>query len=200
MIDHGGLGEYYDVQGTTWSEPPLLGNPTEQIPVGSRHYSLYYDGEHIKTIAWHEDGGTYWIENTLTNGLSPQEMVTVAQQTNPCATRLDGARPGGHVPSTRGMVVPSRRTAREPRRKDRLGGCVPRARGARGALGALVRRRRELKDLHAQVSTRSRASRRGASRRRSRPASTSAREAVVALAADGRIAVALTRGSAATSS
>ena len=154
VIDHGGLGEYYDVQGTTWSEPPLLGNPTEQIPIGSRHYSLFYDGEHIKTIAWHEHGGTYWIENTLTNGLSPQEMVTVAQQTQPVAAPASpGARPGGHVPSTRGVVVPSQPTATTS-----LGEKV----GAVAAFLVLavlialsvlvVRRRRELKDLHAQVT------------------------------------------------
>jgi LCP family protein required for cell wall assembly len=154
VIDHGGLGEYYDVQGTTWSEPPLLGNPTEQIPIGSRHYSLFYDGEHIKTIAWHEHGGTYWVENTLTNALSPQEMVAVAQQTQPVAQPASpGGRPGARVLSTRGVVLPSRPTATTSL-AEKLG-----AAAAFVVLAVLiglsvlvVRRRRELNELHAQVT------------------------------------------------
>jgi LCP family protein required for cell wall assembly len=113
VVDRGGLGEYYDVQGTTWASPPLLSNPTEQIPVGSRHYQLFYDGEHIKTIAWHEAGATYWIENTLTNGLSPQNMVAIAEQTLPVTNHV-----GGHVAhataprrGAHGVVLPSRPVA-----------------------------------------------------------------------------------------
>jgi hypothetical protein len=60
------------VQGTSWSDPPLLGNPGASIHVGSRTYDLYYAGEQIRTIAWHEDGAAYWIENTLTNGVQPR--------------------------------------------------------------------------------------------------------------------------------
>jgi LCP family protein required for cell wall assembly len=113
VVDRGGLGEYYDVQGTTWANPPLLSNPTEQIPIGSRHYSLFYDGEHIKTIAWQERGATYWIENTLTNGLSPQNMVAIAEQTLPVSSPASGQAVGRHVgpPSARAVVLPARPTA-----------------------------------------------------------------------------------------
>jgi polyisoprenyl-teichoic acid--peptidoglycan teichoic acid transferase len=154
VIDHGGLGEYYDVQGTTWSEPPLLNNPTEQIPIGSRHYSLFYDGEHIKTIAWHERGATYWIENTLTNGLSPQQMVAVAQQTQPVAQPASpGARRGGRAPSTGGVVLPSRPT-QTASLGEKLGSVAAFIVLAVLVLLAVlvVRRRRELKELHEQVT------------------------------------------------
>jgi hypothetical protein len=155
VVDHGGLGDYYDVQGTTWSEPPLLSNPTEQIPVGSRHYQLFYDGEHIKTIAWHEGGATYWIENTLTNSLSPQIMVAIAEQTLPVTSPV-GASAGqgpGPAPSTRSVVLPTPST-QDTSLAEKLGAAL-----AFVVLVALVglavmllRRRRTLRELREQVA------------------------------------------------
>jgi polyisoprenyl-teichoic acid--peptidoglycan teichoic acid transferase len=83
VIDRGGLGEFYDVQGSTWSDPPLLNDPSQSTRIGSRTYSLFYAGEEIRTIAWHEDGATYWIQNTLTNSVQPREMLAMAEQTLP---------------------------------------------------------------------------------------------------------------------
>src|SRR5438105_2740335 len=65
----GSLGQYYDIEGTSWSEPPLLANPSQAIRVGTRTYELFYEGEAMRTIAWHDGPGTYWVENTLTNDL-----------------------------------------------------------------------------------------------------------------------------------
>jgi len=154
VIDHGGLGEYYDVEGTTWSEPPILTNPTELIPIGSRHYQLFYDGEHIKTIAWHEHGSTYWIENTLTNGLSPQDMVAIAQETQPVAMpAAPPNHPRSRAAALRGIVLPGRPAASS--------GFVEKA-GAIAAFVVLlvlivlsvlvVRRRRELRELRERVA------------------------------------------------
>jgi LCP family protein required for cell wall assembly len=154
VTDHGGLGEYYDVQGTTWSEPPLLSNPTEQIPVGGRHYSLYYDGEHIKTIAWHEHGATYWVENTLTNGLSAQEMVTIAEQTLPVTSPVStvSAR-HALAPSAHGVVLPAPGT-KPTSATEKLGAAFAFVvLVALAALSVLVlRRRRTLRELREQVS------------------------------------------------
>ena len=83
VIDRGGLGEYYDVQGSDWTDPPLLNDPSQTVQIGSRTYDLYYAGEQIRTIAWHEDGAAYWIQNTLTNGVGPREMLAMAEQTLP---------------------------------------------------------------------------------------------------------------------
>jgi LCP family protein required for cell wall assembly len=83
VIDRGGLGEFYDVQGSTWTDPPLLADPNQSVRIGSRTYSLYYAGEAIRTIAWDEDGAAYWIQNTLTNSVQPREMLAMAEQTLP---------------------------------------------------------------------------------------------------------------------
>jgi LCP family protein required for cell wall assembly len=83
VIDRGGLGEYYDVQGSSWTDPPLLNNPSQTVHIGSRTYSLYYAAEEIRTIAWREAGAAYWIQNTLTNSVQPREMLAMAEQTLP---------------------------------------------------------------------------------------------------------------------
>jgi polyisoprenyl-teichoic acid--peptidoglycan teichoic acid transferase len=81
VIGRGELGQYYDVQGTSWRDPPLLSGPSEAVRIGPRNYSLFYDGEHVKTVAWREHNAVYWIENTLTYSLSPQTIIAIAADT-----------------------------------------------------------------------------------------------------------------------
>jgi hypothetical protein len=56
-IDRGRLGEFYDVQGTDWQDPPLLNNPTQTVRIGRRNYGLYYEGDKLRQIAWREGNG-----------------------------------------------------------------------------------------------------------------------------------------------
>lgn len=83
VIDRGLLGQYYDVEGTTWLDPPLLSKPSQTVQIGQRSYSLYYDGEHITTVAWREGDAAYWVQNTLVNSISPREMIEIAEETRP---------------------------------------------------------------------------------------------------------------------
>ena len=94
VIDRGQLGQFYDVQGTTWTDPPLLSDPGQTIHVGRRTYELFFAGEQVRVIAWHEAGAVYWIENTLTENVSPQAMLTMADSTQPVIHASgDGAAP-----------------------------------------------------------------------------------------------------------
>jgi LCP family protein required for cell wall assembly len=106
VIDKGELGQYYDVQGSTWASSPLLSAPTQEISVGPRTYSLFYDGEHLKTIAWREQNAAYWIENTLTNDVSPQQMLAIAQQTQPVIHTRLSTPSTATAPSPRGFKLP----------------------------------------------------------------------------------------------
>jgi LCP family protein required for cell wall assembly len=109
VIDRGGLGEFYDVQGSTWTDPPLLSDPSQTVQIGSRTYSLIYAGEEIRTIAWQEGGAAYWIQNTLTNSVQPREMLAMAEQTLPVIS------PGASSPaanlSVRAVSLPPRELA-----------------------------------------------------------------------------------------
>jgi hypothetical protein len=113
VIDRGGLGEFYDVQGTTWTDPPLLSNPSQTVHIGSRTYSLFYAGEEIRTIAWHEGGAAYWIQNTLTNGVQPREMLAMATLTRPVVSRNagDAQATAAAIPNLRGLRLPPRELA-----------------------------------------------------------------------------------------
>jgi LCP family protein required for cell wall assembly len=72
------LGEYYGVQGTTWHNPPILNKPTSSKWVGGKHLELYYNGGKLSLVAWHTSRGVYWISNTLTDTLSPAQMIDMA--------------------------------------------------------------------------------------------------------------------------
>jgi polyisoprenyl-teichoic acid--peptidoglycan teichoic acid transferase len=109
VLDSAPLGEFYDVQGTTWTDPPLLSNPSRTVRIGSRTYGLFYQGEQIRTIAWREGNAAYWIQNTLTNSVQPREMLAMAEQTLPVISSRASAP--AVTPGVRGFNLPPRALA-----------------------------------------------------------------------------------------
>jgi LCP family protein required for cell wall assembly len=73
------LGEYYGVQGTAWTDPPILAAPDEQRRLGDRTFDLYYDGSHLRRVALRTSEGSWWVTNTLTLGLSNAQMLAIAR-------------------------------------------------------------------------------------------------------------------------
>ena len=73
------LGEYYGVQGTDWTDPPILADPDEQRTLGDRTFDLYYDGSHLRRVALRTSEGSWWVTNTLTLGLSNAQMLAIAR-------------------------------------------------------------------------------------------------------------------------
>ena len=106
VVDQGELGQFYDVQGSTWTDTPLLAHPTQEIHIGSRAYGLFYDGEHLKTIAWREGGAAYWIENTLTNNVAPRQMLALAEQTRPVIATATTTAASHALASPRSLQLP----------------------------------------------------------------------------------------------
>lgn len=74
-------GAYYDVEGMTWPNPPLIFHPTQTEDIGKRHYMMIDDGPHIHVIAWREGKNLYWVNNTLLEELSNAQMIYIAQST-----------------------------------------------------------------------------------------------------------------------
>jgi polyisoprenyl-teichoic acid--peptidoglycan teichoic acid transferase len=153
VIDRGELGQFYDVQGTNWTDPPLLNNPGQTVHIGSRTYELFYAGEQVRVIAWHEAGAVYWIENTLTNNVSPRALLAMAVQTIPVIHTDEGFGVRASPPTPRNVnLLP--RTASTTSRFSEIGALV-------GLLGLAVLallsllvllRQRELRLLREQVS------------------------------------------------
>ena len=155
VIDRGGLGEYYDVQGSNWTDSPLLSNPSQTVQIGSRTYELYYAAEQIRTIAWHEGSAAYWIQNTLTNSISPRAMLAIAEQTLPVISPA-------HAPAPTAAVTPTPSNLQlPPRVSSATSSTAAKLEAALGLLGLLavagltlfaLWRQRELIDLREQVA------------------------------------------------
>jgi LCP family protein required for cell wall assembly len=94
VFSDGQLGQFYDVQGTTWTGAPLFADPNQTIQVGKRTYELYYDGSHLQMVAWREYGAVYWVRNTLTDGVGNGELLAIAEQTVPVGG-VSAVSPGG---------------------------------------------------------------------------------------------------------
>ncbi|MGH2905717.1 MAG: LCP family protein [Solirubrobacterales bacterium] len=73
------IGEYYGVQGVNWDDPPILQNPSESRKVGGRNYDLYYEGSKLGMVAFHRNGASYWVQNTLTRLLTEKQMLGIAK-------------------------------------------------------------------------------------------------------------------------
>jgi polyisoprenyl-teichoic acid--peptidoglycan teichoic acid transferase len=93
----GQLGQYYDVQGTTWKAAPLFAGAGQIVDAGGRNYHLYYTGSHLQVIAWYEHGAVYWIRNTLTDGLQNRDLLVLAERTIP--TLSPSLRSSGRAPT-----------------------------------------------------------------------------------------------------
>jgi LCP family protein required for cell wall assembly len=155
VFSAGALGQYYDVQGTAWPDPPLLERPAQTVQVDGRTYLLQYQGATLQTVGWRERGGTYWIRNSLTGALPNGELLAIAEQTAPL-TGGTGPVPGGsRRPVTlREAMIPIRVAPRASDVREELGAVsalvsillVP-------LLGALVLlRRREARRLRVQLA------------------------------------------------
>jgi LCP family protein required for cell wall assembly len=72
------LGQYYDIEGTTWQHAPILASPTMTRVVGGKRLELYFEGSKLNLVAWHTARGVYWISNTLTHNLDKGQMIGLA--------------------------------------------------------------------------------------------------------------------------
>jgi LCP family protein required for cell wall assembly len=81
VIKKGLIGEYYGIQGTTWKDPPALRDASETRQIGRREYELHYDGDRLRMIAWRTNRAVYWLQNTLLQTLSEQQMIAIATST-----------------------------------------------------------------------------------------------------------------------
>ena len=78
VIKKGLIGEYYGIQGTTWKDPPALRDASETREINGREYELHFDGDRLRMVAWRTDRGVYWLQNTLLQTLTVQQMMAIA--------------------------------------------------------------------------------------------------------------------------
>jgi polyisoprenyl-teichoic acid--peptidoglycan teichoic acid transferase len=87
VVSEGEVGNYYGIQGTAWNDPPILSHPSADTrTIGGKHLLLFYDGKSLRTVGWKTAHGAYWIENTLQERLTNDQMLAIAGS----LTRLGG--------------------------------------------------------------------------------------------------------------
>ena len=72
------LGEYYGVQGTTWTNPPILDNPTRTQVVNGKKLLEFFNDRKLSMVALKTANAVYWVSNTLTDTLSNGQLVAIA--------------------------------------------------------------------------------------------------------------------------
>ena len=98
VFSAGRLGQYYDVQGMTWTGAPMFANPDQTVTVGGRTYYLYYSGQHLRMVAWFEHGAVYWVHNTLSDASATVSCWRSPSRPSRSAARgLPAARSAGRV-------------------------------------------------------------------------------------------------------
>ncbi|HEX2391655.1 MAG TPA: LCP family protein [Solirubrobacterales bacterium] len=71
---------YFGIQGVQgWADLPILDNPSETRTIHGREYDIYVDGENVKLVAWHRGDNTYWVSNSLQQGLTNEQMIGIAR-------------------------------------------------------------------------------------------------------------------------
>jgi len=74
----GAYGEYYGVQGMSWRYPPILDDPDGTRTVNGRRLHLYYDGSHLRLVAWRTPRAVYWVTNTLDQAIPNSRLIAIA--------------------------------------------------------------------------------------------------------------------------
>jgi polyisoprenyl-teichoic acid--peptidoglycan teichoic acid transferase len=160
VFSAGLLGQYYDVQGMTWTGAPMFANPDQTVTVAGRTYSLFYSGQHLMVVAWHAHGAVYWVHNTLTDAVGNGELLAVAEQTVSIGTPGRPGAPigsngaGGHT-RQKAVVVPTRAgpaaTSMSPAATVGSIGALVTLIAVPVLSVALLRRRRGLSELRGQL-------------------------------------------------
>jgi LCP family protein required for cell wall assembly len=72
------VGQYWGIQGLAWKSPPILKGPHVTRRIRGRTYSVYYEGKDTRLVAWKTGNAVYWVQNTLSAELTPEQMLSIA--------------------------------------------------------------------------------------------------------------------------
>jgi LCP family protein required for cell wall assembly len=72
------VGQYWGLQGLAWKTPPILKGPHVTRHIRGRTYSIYNEGKDTRLVAWKTKDAVYWVQNTLSAELTPQQMLAIA--------------------------------------------------------------------------------------------------------------------------
>jgi hypothetical protein len=80
---NGTPGAYWGIEETRFTNAPILANPDQQRKLDGREYKFYFNGAHIHMVAFIWRGTAYWVQNTLRDDMSNEDMIAVARSLKP---------------------------------------------------------------------------------------------------------------------
>ena len=83
VVALGPPGEYYGIQGMNWTNPPILASPDATRTMGGKRLQLYFDGSHLRLVAFRRGPAVYWVSNTLTRTVTNKQMLGIAASLRP---------------------------------------------------------------------------------------------------------------------
>jgi LCP family protein required for cell wall assembly len=78
-----GANEFYGIQQIAWKDAPAIRGPNEVIRWKGRRLELHYTGPKLRLVVVRRGPNTYWVTNTLVNGLSNETMLAIAKGLRP---------------------------------------------------------------------------------------------------------------------
>ncbi|HET6866970.1 MAG TPA: LCP family protein [Solirubrobacteraceae bacterium] len=85
LVINPSLGEYYGVQGTTWTDPPILAHPTRTVLIDGKKLLEFYNGGRLSLVGWKTAGAAYWVSNTLTDSIPAGQLLAIAASLQPAS-------------------------------------------------------------------------------------------------------------------
>jgi hypothetical protein len=79
---YGGV-EYYDIEESNWTNPPILDSPSYHIRDGKETLLVYTTSGQIQMVAIKTPKAVYWVTNTILNALSNSTMLAIAESLKP---------------------------------------------------------------------------------------------------------------------
>lgn len=77
------LGNSWGIMETTFTDAPILANPSAERDIDGRKYRFYYSNGILQYLAWQEGDIVIWISNTLMGDLSEATMIELAVSFRP---------------------------------------------------------------------------------------------------------------------
>jgi LCP family protein required for cell wall assembly len=76
-------GADWGIEETRFVDAPILADANAVRTIGRRTYRFYFNGAHIHMVAFIQGGTAYWVQNTLLDDLSNDDMIAIAKSLAP---------------------------------------------------------------------------------------------------------------------
>ena len=77
------IGDYWGIMQTTFTDAPLLEQPSVERTVEGKDLRFFYAGDSLRYLAWQDGDVVFWISNSLQDSLSEETMINLALSFEP---------------------------------------------------------------------------------------------------------------------